>query len=566
MNPNLKGRNRRRSKQRVENFNLEEHSFLVVTMADQRTMAQLLQAPIEDYEDAIVVPAITADNFELKHVALLFEAWDRFKDLLRACLHHCFSKLHQIDMFYNALNSKDQDSLNSAVGGNFLDKMPRECLAIIESKSKVCYSSDKPVFAKNRFIPNQNRGNNFNQGPGYQPPVFQQPAYQAPVYQASAPQTQYVSKEYFLAYVKANDAVMKNMQTQGQNMQNQLPNLTDLITNFVNSNSASTSSSEATKDTVNPTNNGNTEDVQPQAVQSESPVSISKPVISEPIIAPLPYLTPTCMILELADRLISRPVGVAEDVYVKRVVGMEEMVEKRMAGNSGLNATVGNPTPYYDPIVSATSPTLTPFRNSDFLLEEVDAFLAIEDEPTSSKFHQSYLNPEGDILLLEAFLNDDPSIPPPNQRNYLPEVRKELKIYEAKSDKSSVDDPQWLNSKLYLLTSNIHSWKSHKLAIAWKLSDIKGINTEFYTYKILMEEDFTPAIQHQRRVYPKIHDVIKQKVIKLLDAGLIYPISDSPWVSPVNSVPKQGGFTVVENEDNDLIPTRLVMGCRVCID
>nr|GFD11407.1 reverse transcriptase domain-containing protein [Tanacetum cinerariifolium] len=72
----------------------------------------------------------------------------------------------------------------------------------------------------------------------------------------------------------------------------------------------------------------------------------------------------------------------------------------------------GNSTPYYDPIVSTTSPTLTPFENSDFLLEEVDAFFAIEDEPTSFEFYQPYLDPEGDILLLEAFLNDDPSSPP----------------------------------------------------------------------------------------------------------------------------------------------------------
>ncbi|GJT46819.1 reverse transcriptase domain-containing protein [Tanacetum coccineum] len=81
-----------------------------------------------------------------------------------------------------------------------------------------------------------------------------------------------------------------------------------------------------------------------------------------------------------------------------------------------------------------------------------------------------------------------------------------------------------------------------------------------------MEEDYTPAVQHQRRVNPKIHDVIKKEVEKLLNAGLIYPISDSPWVSPVHCVPKKGGFTVVENEQNELIPTRLVTGWRVCID
>ncbi|GJS80741.1 reverse transcriptase domain-containing protein [Tanacetum coccineum] len=81
-----------------------------------------------------------------------------------------------------------------------------------------------------------------------------------------------------------------------------------------------------------------------------------------------------------------------------------------------------------------------------------------------------------------------------------------------------------------------------------------------------MEEDYKPAVQHQRRVNPKIHDVIKKEVEKLLDARLIYPISDSPWISPVHCVPKKGGFTVVENDENELIPTRLVTGWRVCID
>nr|GEV08565.1 reverse transcriptase domain-containing protein [Tanacetum cinerariifolium] len=100
-----------------------------------------------------------------------------------------------------------------------------------------------------------------------------------------------------------------------------------------------------------------------------------------------------------------------------------------------------NPTSYYDLIFSTSSPTLTPFGNSDFLFEEVDAFLAIEDDPTSPEFYQPYLDPEGDILVLEAFLNDDPSLPPINQGNYLPKVHKELKICEAKSDKSLVDEP-----------------------------------------------------------------------------------------------------------------------------
>nr|GFB93654.1 hypothetical protein [Tanacetum cinerariifolium] len=81
-----------------------------------------------------------------------------------------------------------------------------------------------------------------------------------------------------------------------------------------------------------------------------------------------------------------------------------------------------------------------------------------------------------------------------------------------------------------------------------------------------MEEDYKPAVQHQRRVNPKIHDVIKKEIEKLLDAGLLYLISDSPWVSPVHCVHKNGGFTIVENEENEFILTRLVTGWRVCID
>ncbi|GKA42888.1 reverse transcriptase domain-containing protein [Tanacetum coccineum] len=238
----------------VEPFNLvepiENQALPVVTMDDTRTMAQLLEAPTVGYEDAIVVPEITANNFEIKHGLLnlvqnkqffgndkedphahiryfnkitstmkipnvpntsvklmlfpfslegaariwlekepprsietwddlvskfinkffppskttnlrneitrfqqkfdetFYEAWDRFNDLLRGCPHHGFSELHQLDTFYNALNSIDQDSLNSAAGGNFLDKMPRECLKIIESKSKVRQSRNKAVVAK----------------------------------------------------------------------------------------------------------------------------------------------------------------------------------------------------------------------------------------------------------------------------------------------------------------------------------------------------------------------------------------------------------------------------------
>nr|GFA95415.1 reverse transcriptase domain-containing protein [Tanacetum cinerariifolium] len=115
-------------------------------------------------------------------------------------------------------------------------------------------------------------------------------------------------------------------------------------------------------------------------------------------------------------------------------------------------------------------------------------------------------------------------------------------------------------------TDLINVLKTRKKAIAWKLTDIKGIDPEFCSHKILLEEDYSLKVQSQRRVNPKIYDVIKKEVEKLLDAGLIYPISDSPWVSLIHCVPKKGGMTVIKNDENELVPTRLVTGWRVCID
>nr|GEU55156.1 hypothetical protein [Tanacetum cinerariifolium] len=557
------------------------------------------------------------------------------------------------------------------------------------------------------------------------------------------PQHQVVTTNEFTNFMKANDVILKNMQTNMTSLTNSNLELKNMFGQFMKKNTTSslgsrtlpgniitnpkedlkgittrsetaypgptihtTSSSsvvehetEATKDTMHPTNNRSTEDIQPSVVPTKSLILTSEPVnssIIEPVASPdlnfnisfadalilmpkfgpsikslltnkdklcelartplnehylavllkkLPEklgdpgkflipcdflgmaeclalanlgasinqmplsvwnklslfdLSPTCMTLELVDRSISCPVRVAEDVFIKvgtfhftaDFVVVDFDVDPREVLSFSYVITSGNPTPYYDPIISTTSPTLTPFENNDFLLEEVDAFLAHEDDPTSSEVDQSFVDTEGDILLLEAFLNDDPSLPPLNQGNYLPKVRKELKICEAKSNKSSIDEPPEAELKdlpphlkytflegddrlpviiakdlsVEEKTTLITVLKSHKRAIAWKLSDIKGIDLEFCTHKILIEEDFEPTVQHQRRVNPKIHDVIKQEVLKLLDAGLIYPISDSPWVSPIHCVPKKGGFTVVENEENELILIGLVMSWPVCID
>ncbi|GKA13922.1 reverse transcriptase domain-containing protein [Tanacetum coccineum] len=342
----------------------------------------------------------------------------------------------------------------------------------------------------------------------------------------------------------------------------------------------------------------------------------------------LPELTLTRMILELADRSTTSPSGIAEDVFVKvgkfhfpsDFVVVDYVVDPRVPlilGRPFLrmaralidvygeeltlrvddeaitfkyaqevlgisdSSTSGNPTPSLDHILSTSFPSLTPFEGGDFILEEIKACLTNDSIPPG--INDADFDPEGDLLLLEKLLNDDPSSPLP---------LKELHFEEIKTIKSCIDDPPELElkdlqsnleyafleriDKLPVIISKelkdeekdalLKILKSHKRAIAWKISDIKGINPSFCTRKILIEDDFKPAVQHQRRVNPKIHKVIKKEVIKLLDAGLIYPISDSPWVSLVHCVPKKGGMTVVENKDNELIPTRLVTEWRVCID
>ncbi|GJV62007.1 reverse transcriptase domain-containing protein [Tanacetum coccineum] len=198
MRTRSQARNRNRRQQQLTTVIVEEPEF---PMADNRIMAQMLQAPIEGYEDAIVVPTINANNFKLKQTLINLvqseartwldkepprsiltwddlvskfikqffppskttylrneittfyqkpnetfnEACERFKGLLRQCPHHGFSELHQLDTFYNSLNTNDQDALDSAAGGNFLDKMPSDGLAIIESKSKVHYSRSRAI-------------------------------------------------------------------------------------------------------------------------------------------------------------------------------------------------------------------------------------------------------------------------------------------------------------------------------------------------------------------------------------------------------------------------------------
>nr|GEW36470.1 reverse transcriptase domain-containing protein [Tanacetum cinerariifolium] len=663
--------------------------------------------------------------------------------------------------FYNGLTLRHRDIINAAAGETFTKRRPEECYDLIknmtthhndwdtyvqrsESSSSITSSSDPEIIALKAEMAEINKNLikvlQINQqvkavSPSYEtcggPHSYNdcpatvgqtQNVYAAGSYNqgGNSYQPQVVTTIEFTNYMKANDAILKNMQTNMTSLTNSNLELKNMFGQFMKMNTTSSSVSrtlssntitnpkedlkgittrsrnayqgptipntsssppkvveretEVTKDTMPPTNNGSTKDVQPSVVQVETLISNSEPVVApivEPIATPvsapkpnpkpsIPYssrlhdqklrdkandqkvkilqifkdldfnisfadalilmlkfgltikslltnkdklfelartslnehcstvlhkklpeklgdsnkflipcdfpgmdecfaladlgasinlmplsvwntlsrpgLSPTCMTLELADRSISRSIRVAEDVFVKTRRALIDVYEGELTLRVGKEAVTFNldQTLRYSANYDAMS--VNRIDLIDIACEEysqeflgfsvkTNAFLAIDDVPISPKIDESYYNSEGDILLLEEFLNDDQSSPP------LPP--QELKVVEPTNEKSSIDEPPVV-----------------------ELKDLPP----------LLEYAFLEAVQHQRRVNPKIHEVIKKEVLKLFDARLIYPISDSPWVSPVHCVPKKGGFTVVENEENELIPTRLVAGWRVCID
>nr|GFA48614.1 reverse transcriptase domain-containing protein [Tanacetum cinerariifolium] len=646
-------------------------------------------------------------RFQQRFDESFYEAWERFNDLLRACLHHGFFELHQLDTFYNALNVNDQDSLNSAAGGNFLDKIPRECLKIIESKSKVRQSRAKAVVAKvgtssstptissdvaelkdmvkallldkknqspaptpsttpapvkavepncvtrggahsyqncpathenayrdniqeyvsqaiaanynqgnTGFLPqmvanqirppsfpphqnnqnNFNRGNNFNQNRGgnfnqsnLNPSSFNQGQLHRPqlnqvsVYQAPIPQTQRVSQTDFESYVKANDAILRNMQSQGQSTQNQCQNiqnqyqnlqiqmatLTDMMSKFISANTASSSGSKTLPGntitnpkeelkgittrsgvayqgpkTPSPSKQGTKEKLSEMArtTMNEHCSAVILNKLPRKLGDPSKFLIPCefpgmdeC--LALAD-LVSKPTGIAKDVSFKvgvfhfpadfvvvdfepdpRVplilrrcfiktsralidvhkgeltlrIGNEaitynldqtvrysanynqmtankidviesacEEYSQKVLGFSNVTAS-GTPTPHNDPIVFATSPTLAPFGDSDFLLFE-EAMLFLKKICLSFKEELKAIESQ----TVKSFVDEPPEVELKDLPHHL-----EYAFLEGDNKLPVIIAKELGSKEKYAL---IKVLKSHKRAIAWKLSDIQGIN------------------------------------------------------------------------------------------
>nr|GEU64857.1 reverse transcriptase domain-containing protein [Tanacetum cinerariifolium] len=677
-------------------------------------------------------------RFTQKFKKTFREAWERFKEMLRACPHHGFSELTKIDTFYNGLNEQDQDSLNAATGGNLLSKTTREALKIIRNKSKVRYSRSKSNVSRVNTSSKESSSKTDDRIDKLADQILNlveivnkqviTPATAKAVkktcvicggahayYDCIATNSNQPSVCAITGTYNQEENLRRNLNNDmrsilGSLFQNQASTLGTLSSNIVpnpkgemkvvtnhsglayEGPSILTNSplekvvereTEETTDKEQSHCQGSTAYIQPLVV----PISIPEPDVPKtqpkhnvpytlrlkdqklrekamnqiekffqifhdmhfdisfadallwmpkfastikslltnkdklfelekvplnenclamllkklpkklgdpdkfliPCDFPgidvchaladlgasinlmplsiwkklsLPELTPTQMTLELVDRSITRPKGVVEDVFVKvgkfhfptdfvvvdfeadpRVplilgrsflrtchfidIACEEFVQDvldfKYNSKSSNPTLISNPSFFEEtksdfckePIVKSSSPTLTPFGESDFFLEEIEDFIKDESIPTGIK--DSFYDPEGDILYLKKLLNDDPSQLPP----------MDLKQAEETKAKSSIEEPPELELKE--LSSHLKYAFLEETDKLPKISDIKGIDPRFCTHKILMEEDYKPAVQSQRRVNPKIHDVIKKEVIKLFDAGMIYPISDSTW-------------------------------------
>nr|GEV91565.1 reverse transcriptase domain-containing protein [Tanacetum cinerariifolium] len=446
-----KRRNRRRSKQIVKPEFRTIVETPITTMADARTMSELLQAPTEGYGDAIVIPAILSDNFELKVELLQLVTSSQFHGFERDGPHahiRWFNKITStlkvasIDTFYNALTQSDQDFLNATASGNLLNRTPRDALTIIENKSKVRISRNKPIVSKvstTTSSPSPSSdvtalteiikelvlmNKDTQQGNGYRPQGD-------PNYRARNQMGQ-------LGFPPLN---VQNSQNYNQNRQ-----------------SPSGSGSLPSDTIANPRG-----DV--KAITIHSGVAYEGPSIP-PTSSSLP----------------------------KEVEHKPEATKDKVQTTSS--------------------------RRSDFILEEIETFLRTQDE--LSNLDDDYYDTEGDILYLEKLLKEEPSL------NLSPMKNKGLNQVDDTMTKPSIKEPPELKLKdlpSHLEYAFLEGTDKLPIKISKELKDEEKV--------ALLKDDFKPAVQHQRRVNLKIHE---------------------------------GGMTVVENEYNELIPTRLDTGWRVCID
>nr|GEX95108.1 reverse transcriptase domain-containing protein [Tanacetum cinerariifolium] len=583
-----------------------------------------------------------------------------------------FSELHQLDTFYNALIPHDQDALDSAAGGNFLDKIPRDGLSIIESKSKVRYSQSRVTDSRvstNAPLPSSSspsysfdlqqiaasledkldiRMNRFEKS------LNDMKAFVTPTAPIKEVEEVYVTcgsnhsynhcpltrggNEFLIAAALKDklDIRMNRFEKSLNEMKNSLVTPTaplkavternqqdfqkkfeqkqddfqNQMMQFMQNlyNNPSTSSSLPSNTIPNPKEEA-------KAITTRSGMSYKEPPIpptgvnqQEPIEVTtdteppnfddnhLPTVQAEVQVDKPAEEhFVVIPKAKANLPYPSRLQ-KEKLREKDdilAAKCMEIFRYLHFELSFADALIHM--PKFAPmFKN---LLNNKDKLIELTKTPLNEncsavvlKKLLEKLSDPGRFLILCDFTGLDNCLALADlgaSINLMPlSIWKKLKLPTLNDTKMVLEladrtifKPTGVAENVFVrvviiakdLSSNeknalINVLKTRKKAIAWKLTDIKAIDIEFCSHKILLEEDYSPKVQSQRRVNPKIYDVIKKEVEKLLDAGLICPMSDSPWVSPIHCVPKKGGMTVIKNDENELVPTRLVIGWRVCID
>ncbi|GJY07170.1 reverse transcriptase domain-containing protein [Tanacetum coccineum] len=256
----------------------------------------------------------------------------------------------------------------------------------------------------------------------------------------------------------------------------------------------------------------------------------------------LETLKPTKMSVRLADRSFQYLVGIAENMLVEDEEDFDALLDEGSKILYSIKGTLLEEEIFveFDEFIAMTAD-----ENSDSEFDTEEPPFEKITINTDYKIKTSLEEPPTDLELkplldnLEYVFQEEPS--------FLPVIISSQLSKEKKNKLVSI-------------------LKNHKQAFSWKTTDIPGICPSFCKHKIQLLDDKKPVIQKQRRFNLNMHEVVKKEIMKLLDTSIIYPIPDSPWVSPIHCVPKKGGITVVTNENGELVLTRIVTGWRVCID
>ncbi|XP_039687886.1 uncharacterized protein [Medicago truncatula] len=286
-------------------------------------------------------------------------------------------------------------------------------------------------------------------------------------------------------------------------------------------------------------------------------------------------LKSTRMTLQLADRSVKYPAGIIEDVPVKvgEIYIPADFVVMEMEEDNQVPILLGRP-------FLATAGAIIDVKKDiiDHCVKECSLASSTHDGLEVCLVNSAGTKLEGEAKAYEELLNRTPPMEGLSVEELVKEepalLPKEAPKVELKPLPSNLryeflgpnsTYPVIVNASLDEVETEklLYVLKKYPKAIGYTIDDIKGINPSLCMHRILLEEDYKPSIEHQRRLNPNMKELVKKEVLKLLDAGVIYPISDSKWGSPVQVVPKKGGLTVIKNDKNESIATRTVTGIEV---